>query len=176
MGGGIDSTTLIPFLRSKRFDVQGIHFDYGQAAAAMERQSVKRLGKHYNLSLSLPDLRPPIKLDQRGYRSRNALLLLAGTQLCAPPCVLAIGIHCGTPFYDCSPMFFRKMKALIGDYSEGTLRVVAPWLHLTKAEVFAIARQGKVPIELTYSCQQGDEKPCGKCLSCKDRRALLGHP
>ena len=31
----------------------------------------------------------------------------------------------------------------------------------------------KVPYELTWSCYEGNDKPCGKCGTCIDRQAAF---
>jgi 7-cyano-7-deazaguanine synthase len=174
MGGGIDSTTLVPYLRRGGFAVWGVHFDYGQPASTMERRALSSISNHFHIDVSLQEVRPSIRLDADGFRCRNAILLMSAAQSCEGPCVLAIGIHSGTPFYDCGATFLGKVKALIADYSGGTIRVVAPWLDLTKADVVVIARELGVPLQLTYSCQVGQEQPCGRCLSCRDREATIG--
>jgi 7-cyano-7-deazaguanine synthase len=173
MGGGIDSTALIPYLKNKRFELHGLHFDYGQRAAAMERKAVLAVGRYYHTETTSATLRPMIQFGEGGFLYRNATLALAAAQSCSPPCLLAMGIHSGTPFYDCGPAFFELLRSLLGDYSGGTLRLVAPWLNLSKAEVIEAARRERVPLELTYSCQEGGEAPCGSCLSCLDRKVLL---
>ncbi len=42
-------------------------------------------------------------------------------------------------------------------------------MGLTKAQVVKIGLDLKVPYELTWSCYEGQEKPCGKCGTCIDR-------
>lgn len=172
LGGGIDSTTLIPYLQNEGLEVEGIHFDYGQPAARMERKAVESLARHYRILCHEEVLRPSIRLDSDGFRFRNGILVLVAGQFLSFPSVLAIGIHAGTPFFDCSSSFFERMSSLVVDYTGGTVRLVAPWLDLTKRGVIAMAKREQVPLGLTYSCQIGNETPCGACLSCKDREGL----
>ena len=46
----------------------------------------------------------------------------------------------------------------------------APFVNLTKAEVVKIGLDLKVPYELTWSCYEGKDKPCGVCGTCIDRQ------
>jgi 7-cyano-7-deazaguanine synthase len=173
MGGGVDSTALVPLLLKEGFVVRGIHFDYGQPAARLERRAAGFVSEHYGIKLEHARLYPHISNDDRAYRLRNASLILAGVQSVRSPCVLAIGIHDGTGFYDCSFPFFEKVRGLLAEYSGGSIRLIAPWLKMSKGEIILWARRQRVPLTKTYSCQAGTDPPCGRCLSCQDRDALL---
>ena len=43
------------------------------------------------------------------------------------------------------------------------------FINKTKAEVVKIGIDLKVPYEYTWSCYEGEDKPCGKCGTCIDR-------
>ncbi|MBR0483444.1 MAG: 7-cyano-7-deazaguanine synthase, partial [Oscillospiraceae bacterium] len=45
----------------------------------------------------------------------------------------------------------------------------APFVKMTKAEVVKTGLKLKVPYELTWSCYEGGDKPCGICGTCRDR-------
>ena len=49
------------------------------------------------------------------------------------------------------------------------LKIEAPFINRTKAEVVKIGLDLKVPYEYTWSCYEGKDKPCGKCGTCIDR-------
>ena len=55
----------------------------------------------------------------------------------------------------------------IGTY--GKVHVVAPLIDLNKAGVVKIGLGLNVPYELTWSCYEGGERPCGTCGTCIDR-------
>ena len=40
----------------------------------------------------------------------------------------------------------------------------------TKAQIVKIGLELKVPYELTWSCYEGNDKPCGTCGTCRDRQ------
>ncbi|MCX5796939.1 MAG: 7-cyano-7-deazaguanine synthase QueC [Elusimicrobia bacterium] len=75
---------------------------------------------------------------------------------------------------DCRPEFnaaFQK-TARLGTRrgAEGKrLALLAPLQRLDKAGIVRLARRLKVPLELTWSCYAGGQRPCGRCDSCKLR-------
>ena len=81
---------------------------------------------------------------------------------------------------DCRPEFIEAFEEMItrgtkvGAYCKapqhtGTnrpLRIIAPLLKLSKAEIVHLAHELGVPFEWTWSCYEGKEFPCGECDSC----------
>ena len=62
---------------------------------------------------------------------------------------------------------------------ERELQVDAPLLDLSKAEVIQLGRQLKVPLDRTWTCYSGGDRPCGHCRACATRGAAFlqtGHP
>ena len=74
---------------------------------------------------------------------------------------------------DCSPVFNNAMNEAIWEGSGHQLQIEAPFVNLTKADVVKIGLDLKVPYELTWSCYEGGNKPCGKCGTCIDRAAAF---
>ncbi len=74
---------------------------------------------------------------------------------------------------DCTPGFYKAAaEALNRGTKKGVtdgLEVLAPLMHLSKADIVRLAARLKVPFELTWSCYAGGDKPCGLCDSCKLR-------
>jgi 7-cyano-7-deazaguanine synthase len=78
---------------------------------------------------------------------------------------------------DCRPEFLRAFEALaklgtkVG-VEGGTIRVEAPLLRMTKAEIIRRGLALKAPLHLTHSCYDPDERgnACGRCDSCRLRR------
>ena len=44
---------------------------------------------------------------------------------------------------------------------------------MNKAQVVAEGLKLSVPYELTWSCYEGGDKPCGSCGTCRDRIAAF---
>lgn len=72
-------------------------------------------------------------------------------------------------YADCSVEFVDTMSRAISIGTYEKVRVVAPFYKLNKAAVVKTGLELHTPYELTWSCYEGGEKPCGKCGTCVDR-------
>ena len=79
----------------------------------------------------------------------------------------------GAAYPDCSPVFNKAMGDAIWEGSGHQLRICAPFVEVNKAEVVRIGLSIGVPYELTWSCYEGGDVPCGKCGTCIDRAAAF---
>jgi 7-cyano-7-deazaguanine synthase len=76
---------------------------------------------------------------------------------------------------DCRPEFVRAFNALarraVRAPREGgqRLRVVAPLLDRSKAEIVRLGDRLRVPWAMTWSCYAGGRRPCGRCDACRLR-------
>lgn len=61
------------------------------------------------------------------------------------------------------------MDEAIKEGTAGQITVKAPYATTNKAGVVKDGLRMGVPYELTWSCYEGGEKPCGKCGTCIDR-------
>ena len=75
----------------------------------------------------------------------------------------------GRAYADCSEEFTQAIGQAIniGTYEKVSLR--APLVNLSKAEVVREGLELGTPYELTWSCYEGGETPCGTCATCIDR-------
>jgi 7-cyano-7-deazaguanine synthase len=173
LSGGIDSCATMALYRRRSESVFALFVEYGQAAAEQERSAAEEIARHYAVPLTLAQC-SGIGSFAAGYiRGRNALLLHLA--LAAAPFEagqIAIGLHSGTPYADCGAGFVNEVQRVFDVYTDGKLRVVAPFLDDDKPAVVAFCRDAGVPLAVTYSCERGGSPPCGECLSCLDRKAL----
>ena len=79
----------------------------------------------------------------------------------------------GNAYPDCSQAFNDAINTAIYVGSGNQLSVVAPFIGMTKAEVVAQGVKLNVPYEMTWSCYEGNDKPCGVCGTCRDRIAAF---
>lgn len=75
----------------------------------------------------------------------------------------------GAAYPDCSVQFVEAMNRAITEGTGNQLRLEAPFVSVTKAEVVRTGLALKVPYELTWSCYEGGKTPCCRCGTCIDR-------
>ncbi|MBR6385709.1 MAG: 7-cyano-7-deazaguanine synthase QueC [Ruminococcus sp.] len=79
----------------------------------------------------------------------------------------------GNAYPDCSKDFNDSINRAIFIGSGNVLNVVAPFIGMNKADVVKTGLELNVPYEKTWSCYEGNEKPCGVCGTCRDRIAAF---
>ena len=75
----------------------------------------------------------------------------------------------GNAYPDTSADFNRAMAEAVYIGSGNELKITAPFIDKSKAEVVKTGTEIGVPFELTWSCYEGHEKACGVCGTCRDR-------
>jgi 7-cyano-7-deazaguanine synthase len=116
---------------------------------------------------------------------RNALLLSCAVAwaetLGARTIFLGAVEEDSSGYPDCREAFLGAFEraARLGSALGERLRVVAPLVHLSKAEIVRLGERLETPFELTWSCYQREDVACGRCESCVLRRrgfSLAGKP
>ncbi len=107
---------------------------------------------------------------------RNGLFLSSAASIAlSKGCsVIYYGAHAddaaGNAYPDCSSVFHEAMNQAIYEGSGRQLRIEAPFVNWTKAQVVKKGLELNVPYDLTWSCYEGGTTPCGVCGTCVDRR------
>lgn len=87
--------------------------------------------------------------------------------------VIYYGAHsddaAGNAYPDCSEAFNNAISEAVWVGSGNQVRIEAPFVSKTKADVVKMGLELGVPYELTWSCYEGGDVPCGKCGTCIDR-------
>lgn len=110
---------------------------------------------------------------------RNGLFLssAASMALSAGCAVVCYGAHhddwADAAYPDCSAAFVDAMARAIEEGTGGELRLEAPYVNASKADIVAEGLELGVPYELTWSCYEGGDEPCGACATCLDRQAAF---
>ncbi len=173
LSGGVDSAACAHFYLRFGCDVSALHVTYGQPAAASEKASAIKISRSYKIPIRHLTIKGAAVPASGEIAGRNAFLISAALIANGMnPCVIALGIHSGTPYYDCQPSFVRSWNDILAGYSDGRIQIGAPFLALSKADVWQFCLDESVPVALTWSCESSSRAPCGRCLSCRDREAL----
>jgi 7-cyano-7-deazaguanine synthase len=69
---------------------------------------------------------------------------------------------------DCRPEYYEAFQELIrrGTRPETKIEIVTPVIHLKKNQIIRRGVELGAPLQLTWSCYQGEELACGTCDSC----------
>ena len=106
---------------------------------------------------------------------RNGLFLSAAASMALSLGCSAVyyGAHhddwAGSAYPDCSPEFVQAMADAIAQGTGGELRMEAPFVAWSKADIVRLGLELGVPYGITWSCYEGGDAPCGACATCVDR-------
>jgi 7-cyano-7-deazaguanine synthase len=197
LSGGLDSSTVLYIAKAKGYKCQALIFDYGQRHKRELRSAVavaKGASVEYRvLRINLPwkgsalldkKIKVPVKRKFTGIPptyvpARNTIFLSFALSYAEAIRAKAIFIGANTidfsGYPDCRPQFFKAFQKVIQTGTKAKkIKIEAPLLHLTKAQIVRLAMKLKVPVELTWSCYQGGRKPCGVCDACRLRAKGFG--
>ena len=110
---------------------------------------------------------------------RNGLFLASAASIAlSHGCkVIYYGPHAddaaGNAYPDCSAVFNNAMAEAVYEGSGKQVRIEAPFVNMTKKDIVKLGLELGVPYELTWSCYEGGDKPCGVCGTCRDRMAAF---
>lgn len=170
LSGGIDSSSCIAFYLRMNHAATGVFIDYGQRVRHKEEQSARAVANYFSIPLHVIRCSGPEAQFEGEIAGRNAFLVFAAV-LYHPVFsgLLALGIHGGVPYYDCSEHFVTSLTGILSGYRNGEVLLATPFLQWSKQQVYDVCSELKVLVELTWSCEVGPSVPCGECLSCRDR-------
>ncbi|MGH9310392.1 MAG: 7-cyano-7-deazaguanine synthase QueC [Vicinamibacterales bacterium] len=201
LSGGLDSYTAGAMAAREGYELYALTIRYGQVHARevdAARRVAKALGvaRHIELDIDLAsfggsalvgdgEIPKDRKLDHHDIPStyvpaRNTVFLslaLAWAEVVgATAVVLGVNALDYSGYPDCRPEYleaFERLAALATRAGvEGRpLRLMAPLLHMSKAEIVRTGLALELDYGLTHSCYdpRPDGGPCGRCDSCRLR-------
>jgi 7-cyano-7-deazaguanine synthase len=204
LSGGLDSATSAAQAIADGYEAIALSFRYGQRherelLAARQVAAALNIREHFIMDVNLAQWGGSALTDARidvpisGVQSgeipityvpgRNTVFIAIALSLAEAKGAEAIYLGINAVDYsgypDCRPEYlaaFQKLAALSSKVGvEGNApKLVAPLVMDSKVDIVRRARRLGVPIELTWSCYQSGEVPCGVCDSCRIRdKAIL---
>lgn len=107
---------------------------------------------------------------------RNGLFLSVAASIALQEncSVIYYGIHADegpeSAYPDTSEAFHTAISKAIEEGSGHQVRLCAPLVNMTKADVVKLGLELKTPFELTWSCYHDGDTPCLTCPTCIDRQ------
>src|SRR5260370_27527621 len=171
--GGLDSTACMAYYFSENYAVHALWVDYGQPSAQAEESAIERITSHYDVPLQKVHVTginwPKLDNELFQFRGRNLTLVsLAFNTAPVEPGLIALGVHQGTPFADCTDTFAQQLNSLLILLSDGRLRLECPFLHGSKLCVAEYSLLHPFPIYLTFSFGKSLLPPCKEVVKCRD--------
>src|SRR6185295_16518260 len=154
LSGGIDSFACADFFMSMGRSLCTLHVDYGQAAALPERRAADRVAEFLDVAIAHLRLVPATPKLSGEIPSRNAFLIsVAAMERPSSVTAIALGIHAGTTYPDCSSDFVERSNALL-QVTKPSVQVVAPFLDWQKSDILEYCDRRHLPFGLTHSCER----------------------
>lgn len=197
MSGGMDSTLVAYIMRARGYAIVPLHFNYGQRTVTKELEAFRAIcadlgvAEKYEIDLdffktigasALTDhsievptqgLEPGVPITYVPFR--NGIFLSIATAIAEKEgcSSIAIGVveEDSSGYPDCRKDFIHAYEraANLGTKETTHIAIEMPLVNLHKSQIVQEALRLKVPLELTWSCYQSDDKACGVCDSCRLR-------
>ena len=201
LSGGLDSATCLAMAKAQGFVCYALSFAYGQRhayelTAASTIAQAMGVADHRVVNLDIgqfgasaltdtqidvPDHQESTQIPVTYVPARNTVFLAVALGLAESVGAYDIFIGANAIDYsgypDCRPEFIDAFQSLANVATKAgvegeRIRIQAPLLYLTKAEIIQAGVQLGVDYRLTVSCYQLNDKgaACGRCDSCVLRR------
>lgn len=199
LSGGIDSSTLLFYLIDRGYEVRALTFYYGQKHlkeieyAKKIAEYAKEIGRVAHEIVDISSIRDLIAagaltgddaVPKSFYTERTQITTIVPNRnmiLLSIAAGYAIKIGAKEVFYaahksdysiypDCRKEFVKAIDTAIylGNLWN-PVEIKAPFIDMTKKDIVALGLELKVPYQLTWSCYEGEERPCLSCGTCLER-------
>jgi 7-cyano-7-deazaguanine synthase len=198
LSGGMDSSAALAWAKNQPSTevVGAISFWYGSKHNDREWESAQKIAAYYYVPIKRVRLDfvaenftsdllktggevpeghyadPSMKRTVVPFRNGIMLAISAGYAESIEAEAIVLGNHFGdhAVYPDCRKSFIEPMAKAIQEGTYAQIKLVSPFCEVDKTEIARIGTQLKVPFEMTWSCYKGEEKHCGKCGTCFERK------
>lgn len=194
ISGGMDSTLCAYLAKKEGYELVALHFDYHQRTQDKERACFEaickdlRVAARYVLRLDFfKQMGANALVDESLAVPKNALESHAGVPITYVPfrngvflsiaasiaekerCeTIYIGVVAedGSGYPDCTREFIAETQRFINAGRAFKSVIKTPLIDKNKGQIVALALSENVPLQLTWSCYEREDKACGECDSC----------
>ena len=196
LSGGVDSTTALHWAQREHTVVGALAFHYGSNHAERELACARYQAAQLGVPLHEVDLRsisqhlssallsgaaaiPTGDYEEDNMRQtvvpfRNGIFLAiaAGIAESQGAEAVAIAAHSGDHalYPDCREEFMQAMGQAICSGTYAGIRILRPFIDMSKGAIVSLGAELGVDFRHTYSCYCGGEAHCGACGTCRERR------
>ncbi len=187
LSGGPDSATLAGFVARELAAGERPHAVYlrsGHPADAKEIEAAEQIAGRIGCRLEIVDIAELLRAlqgDRLMIASENSMLpfgnaiALSLMMLCAI-WARADALYVGYQRDDAGENegyarpAMDRLEYLAAIDRDLAPKIIAPFLAMTKPEVFKLGAAMSIPYDLTWSCLRADDLHCGQCPACRARR------
>lgn len=197
ISGGMDSTLASFMTKNEGYDIIAVHFNYGQRTEHKEIEAFRNvctaLGVKNSYEIDMPFFKQigasslvdtNMAIPENGVDEgvpttyvpfRNGIFLSTAAAVAekegASALVIGVVEEDSSGYPDCRESYITSMQESInlGTKEETKLEILRPLVHLSKAQIVQKSLELEVPLALTWSCYQNNDKACGVCDSCRLR-------
>jgi 7-cyano-7-deazaguanine synthase len=197
LSGGLDSSTLLALAKKEFKSVYALSIFYGQRHDR-ELIAAQQIAEHYDVEWEILQLHDHItrhifkgssqtdknvpvphghyqadNMKTTVVPNRNMIFISLATAYAMSQTLELVGTatHAGDHYIyaDCRPEFNYQMTRAIEEASEGKVSLWTPFQRQDKEQILRVGLGLGVPYEKTWTCYEGEDRPCGKCGSCVER-------
>ncbi len=194
ISGGLDSCVTAS-IANQNYELAFAHFNYGQRTEKRELKAFYDIANYYNvrkrlvidfshlskiggssltddnINVSKADLSSKdIPTSYVPFRNANILSACVSWAevLTAKAVFIGAVFEDSSGYPDCRPDFFEAFQKIVdfGTKPETSIKIIAPIINLSKAEIVKNGVALKAPLGLTWSCYKNEDEACGECDSC----------
>lgn len=194
--GGLDSTTLLYSLKEQGRDLKALSINYGQrhlreldfaaktcALLGVEHKTVDLSGlrpllggsSQTDSSVPVPEghyAAENMKLTVVPNRNMLMLSVAAAWAISEKADTIAYAAHAGDHaiYPDCREEFVQALNGALALADWHQVAIERPFVSITKGQIVKVGSLLNVPFNDTWSCYKGEDKHCGACGTCVERR------
>ena len=199
VSGGMDSCVVAAMAKDSGCQLCFLHINYGQRTEKRELEAFNNIADFYDVKSRLVvDIShlaqiggscltdysidvPIANLDNKDIPIsyvpfRNANILSVATSWAETLDANAIYIGAveedSSGYPDCRRSFYDAFEKTIdeGTKPDTQIKIITPLIELSKKKIVMAGHDLNAPLNLSWSCYENEDIPCGKCDSCELRK------
>jgi 7-cyano-7-deazaguanine synthase len=173
---------MMKLLEKEGHEIYPLFINYGQLSVKKELASYKKICETLGLKAEIFDINgfgkkiisgitdESVDPKEAFLPNRNLLFLILASSYAYQNDIfnVAIGLIKPPIFPDQTIDFVNVAEDCIEEALSVDMNVIAPLIELDKTDVYKLAMEEKLPLDITYYCHVGTTNPCGKCLACQE--------
>ena len=195
VSGGMDSCVTAAMAKNDGFQVCFLHLNYGQRTEDRELKAFHDIADFYDvkdrlvidmshftqiggscltdhkINVPISDLeKKDIPISYVPFRNANILSAATSWADVLGATALYIGAveEDSSGYPDCRRSFYDAFEKTIeeGTKPETYIKIITPLIKFSKKEIISKGDALNAPINLSWSCYEREDRPCGTCDSC----------